>query len=150
MMNDLEIKQQVLNRLELEPKIDPTAVGVSVEQGVVTLRGSVESEGDRASTERVVRVIRGVKGVVDDELRVKSAARPRRQDRELEEMAREAIQWLTTAPGEKLKVKVRDGWLTLEGEAETPHQAQCLESVLREIPGVHGVENALKVAGNAA
>lgn len=144
MITDVEIKQQVLNRLELEPKIDPTAVGVSVESGVVTLRGSVESEGERASAERVVRVIRGVKGVVDDELRVKSAARPRRQDRELEEMAREAIQWLTTAPAEKIKVTVRDGWLTLTGDAETVHQAQCIESVLREIPGVRGVENGLK------
>jgi len=38
MITDVEIKQQVLNRLELEPKIDPTAVGVSVEGGVVTLR----------------------------------------------------------------------------------------------------------------
>lgn len=145
MTTDLELKRQVLSRLELEPKIDPGCLGVSVENGVVTLKGSVESEDDRACTERVVRDLRGVKGLVDDDLRVKSTARARRSDAELEASAYEAIQWLTTVPRERLKISASDGWLSVEGETESLHQAHCIEAVLREIPGVHGVKNGLKV-----
>ncbi|HEY5909665.1 MAG TPA: BON domain-containing protein [Verrucomicrobiae bacterium] len=145
MKTDLQLKEEVLSRLELEPKIDPAGLGVSVEDGVVTLRGSLESEDDRASTERVVRFVEGVKGVVDDDLRVKCAPCARPSDSELQARAREAIQWLTTVSPEKLGIGVRDGWLTLEGEIESLHQAQSVEAVLRDIDGVRGVKNALKV-----
>jgi len=150
MTTDLQLKKQVLDRLKLKPNFDATALGVTVEAGVVTLSGSVENEAELAAAERVVRVIKGVKGVVAHEVQVKSVVRPRQDDRRLEAAARDAIQWLTTAPQEKLKVTVRDGWLTLEGEVETLHQAQCVEAVLREIPGIHGVENAARVVRRAA
>src|SRR5512139_4323979 len=95
MNSDLQLKEQVLSRLELEPKIDVAALGVSVEDGVVTLRGSVETENDRVSTERVVRELRGVKGVKGDELRVKSQLCTRPSDAELQAAACDAMDWLT-------------------------------------------------------
>ncbi len=145
MNNDLQLKQQVISRLELEPKIDPATLDVSVEDGIVTLRGSVDNEADRASTERVVRVMRGVKGLVDDDLQVRSAPRLRRPDRELEQDASEAVKWLTTAPQENIKVTARNGWLNIAGEAESPHQAQCITALLKEIPGVRGIKGSLNI-----
>ncbi len=147
MTTDLELKQQVISRLELEPKIDAAALDVTVHDGVVTLRGTVDNEADRLCTERVLRVMDGVKGLVDDELKVKTAARLRRSDFDLQTEACEAIKWLTTVPEENVEVTVRNGWIQVAGEAESAHQAQCLEAVLREIPGVRGVKNLLKIAG---
>lgn len=151
MKSDSELKREIISRLELEPKIDPAVLGVSVEDGVVTLRGSVESEEELASTERVVRVIPGVKGLVGDELTVKSASRTRPKDADLEARAMESIRWLTV-PQEGIRITSRNGWLTVEGEVEFRHQAQSVEDVLREIAGVHGVRNLLtvRVHGKAA
>lgn len=150
MKSDLDIKKEVLTRLELEPKIDPSALGVSVEDGVVTLKGTVEDEHERASTERAVRFLQGVKGLVDDELEVKAERRSRPKDAEIKAMASEAIQWLTTVPAEGIEVSARNGWLTLQGTVEAAHQSRCIEEVLRDIPGVRGVKNGLKVENSKA
>ncbi len=147
MTTDSELKQQVISRLELEPKIDPAALDVTVHDGVVTLRGNVENESDRVCAERVLRFMHGVRGLVDDELKVKSAARSRRSDSDLEADACEAIKWLTTVAQEKVQVTVRNGWVQVTGETESHHQAQCLEALLKEIPGVRGVKNSLKMTG---
>jgi osmotically-inducible protein OsmY len=145
MKTDLQLKEDVLSVLELEAKIDPSELGVSVENGIVTLKGNVETDEDRTSTERALRLITGLKGMVDDELRVHSARRTRPNDAEIQAAAGEAIQWLTTVPRETIKVTARDGWLTLEGKVEERHQAQCIEELMREVPGVRGVKNALTV-----
>ncbi len=146
MITDLQLRQQVLSRLELEPKIDPSALEITVSDGVVTLRGSLENETDLACTERIVRDINGVKGVVDDELKVKSATRLPRSDDDLRADACDAIKWLTTVPQENIRISACEGWIELGGEVDSTHQAQCMEALLREIPGVHGVRNRLKVA----
>jgi osmotically-inducible protein OsmY len=145
MKTDLELKQDVLSRLELEPKIDPAELGVSVENGVVTLKGNMESEEDRVSAERAVRFVKGVKGLVDDELQVKAARRARPKDAEIQAAVCDAIQWITTVPREAIKVTAKDGWVTLEGDVEARHQATSIEELASEVRGVRGVKNALTV-----
>jgi osmotically-inducible protein OsmY len=145
MKSDLQLTEEVLSRLELEPKIDPRKLGIFVENGIVTLRGNVEDEEDRTAAWRAVRFIKGVKGVMADELRVNSAQPAPVKDTDIRAAAEEAIQWLTTVPRETIKVIAQDGWLTLEGTVETAYQAQFVEGVLSEVPGVRGVKNGLTV-----
>src|SRR5512133_4353731 len=149
MKNDLELKQEVIARLGMEPKIDAASLGVAVKDGIVTLRGSMETEADRAVTERAVRVIKGVKGLVDDDLQVETGKRVQPRDAEIQAAAREAIQWLTTVSQEHVRVECRNGWVTLEGEVESGHQARCIEEVVRPLAGVHGVKNLLTEATEA-
>lgn len=144
MKNDLQIRQEVLTRLELEAQIDPAQLRVSVENGVVTLTGTVEKDEDRTTTERAVRLLKGVKGLVDDDLQVESTRRARPRDAEIQAAALEAIQWLTTIPQEGFTVTARDGWLILQGQVESRHQAEFIEEVLRGVRGAHGVKNELK------
>ena len=47
-MTDRELKPQVENALDWEPSVDASDVGVSVEDGVVTLRGNVRYAKGRA------------------------------------------------------------------------------------------------------
>jgi osmotically-inducible protein OsmY len=145
MKTDLQLKQEVVTRLAFARKIDPAGLGVSVEKGVVTLRGNLETDEDRTCAQRAVRFVKGVRELVDDDLHVRSAPRRRRNDTELEAAAGEAIEWLTTIPREAVKLRAEKGWLILEGEVETPHQARRVEEVLRELPGVRGVRNGLSV-----
>lgn len=146
MRNDLDLRDDVLRRLELEPKIDPAAVMVSVEAGVVTLTGTLEEDVDRQVTEKAVRDISGVKGLIADDLRVKCGKTVRPKDAELVAQARESIQWLTTVPQEGIRVSAKDGWLTVEGDVEFLHQVRSIGEVLRDIQGVHGVRNKLTTA----
>ena len=52
-MTDREIKAHVENALDWEPSVDASDVGVSVEDGVVTLRGNVRSYAEKGASERV-------------------------------------------------------------------------------------------------
>lgn len=146
MKSDVQLKQEVLTRLELEPKIDPASLTVSVDNGVVTLKGRMEKATDRITTEKAVRRIKGVRGFVGDELQVETTNPMRPRDAELAQAVNDAIQWLTTVPRESIRVSILDLWVTLEGEVEAPHQSEFVEEVVRGVPGVRGVRNFLTVA----
>jgi len=65
-MIDKDLKQHVENALEWEPSVDAKDIGVSADQGVVTLRGTVPSCSDKLVAERVALRVYGVKAVAND------------------------------------------------------------------------------------
>jgi osmotically-inducible protein OsmY len=60
---DNDLKQHVMNALDWEPSVDMKDIGVSVDEGVVTLRGTVGSFAKRIAAERVALRVSGVKAV---------------------------------------------------------------------------------------
>ena len=52
-MTDRELKEHVQNALDWEPSVDQSDIGVSVDEGLVTLRGNVRSYTERSTAERV-------------------------------------------------------------------------------------------------
>ncbi len=65
-MNDKDLKRNVEGALEFEPSVDASDIGVSVAEGVVTLRGNVHSYIEKFSAERAVVRVYGVKGVANE------------------------------------------------------------------------------------
>jgi osmotically-inducible protein OsmY len=55
MKTDREIQEQVLAALEWEPGVHAAHVGVSVQNGVVTLQGVVASLGEKHLAEEITR-----------------------------------------------------------------------------------------------
>jgi hypothetical protein len=56
---DRHLQQHVQKALDWEPSIDAADIGVSVEGGVVTLRGDVRTYSDGATAERVALAVYG-------------------------------------------------------------------------------------------
>ena len=52
-MTDKDLKQHVQNALDWEPSVDAKDIGVSVDQGVVTLRGNVASYAEKIAAEKI-------------------------------------------------------------------------------------------------
>jgi osmotically-inducible protein OsmY len=65
-MTDRELQRHVEDGLGWEPSVDAADVGVTVENGVVTLRGEVASYSERAAAERATQHVYGVKAVAND------------------------------------------------------------------------------------
>jgi osmotically-inducible protein OsmY len=64
------------------------------------------------------------------------------------EIARDAIQALEShsgIPAERLKVTVKFGWVTLEGDVDWQYQKTLAESAVKNIGGVLGVTNNIEV-----
>jgi osmotically-inducible protein OsmY len=143
-MSDEALRQYVEQALHWDPRFDAADIGVSVEQGVATLRGHVRSYGQKVNAERAALGVRGVKGVAND-LTVRLDGHDERSDTAIAQAAVTALEWHTLVPHDRITVSVADGWLTLNGTVDHEHQRAAAERAVRYLTGVKGVANAIRL-----
>jgi osmotically-inducible protein OsmY len=146
-LTDKMLRDAVIARLDFEPEVDPTGIGVAAEDGVVTLSGSVDDYAQKVVAEKVVKRIIGVKGVAN-ELLVRMA-----RERTDTDIAKDAIYLLEGDVhflGGKVMVTVEGGLLTLEGTVEWNFQKVAAEKAMQCIRGVKAVANMIEVALEAS
>ena len=142
-MTDKMLRDAVITRLDFEPEVDPSGIGVAAEDGVVTLSGSVDDYAQKVAAEKAVKRLFGVKGLAN-ELLVRMVS-----ERTDTDIAKDAIYLLECDVhflGSKVTVIVEDGLLTLEGTMEWDFQKVAAEKVMQCIRGVKAVANLIKVA----
>ena len=141
-MPDTELKQHVQNALDWEPSVEASDIGVSVAEGVVTLRGTVGSYVEKVTAERVTLRVYGVKAVAND-LSVHLVSGYERTDTEIAQAAVAALKWNTVVPADRVTVTVANGWVTLNGTLEYYYQSAAAERAVRDLTGVKGVSNTI-------
>jgi osmotically-inducible protein OsmY len=143
-MRDDVLQQEVITELKWEPSINAAEIGVAVKEGVVTLSGYVDSYTQKLTAEKAVKRVRGVRGVAEEiEVRIPSVTK--RTDADVARAALNALHWHVQVPEERIKVKVENGWVTLEGELDWAFQKQAAMDCVRDLTGVTGVTNLLIV-----
>ena len=149
MRSDSDIKRDVEDELRWDPDIDVTDIAVSVHNGVVTLTGFVRSYMQKLNAEADAKRVAGVIGVANDiEVRLPSI-----DERPDPEIARDAITQIKSElpySWEKIRVIVKSGWLTLEGEVEWNYQRSRAEQAVLRVRGVKGVSNTIEVKPRVA
>jgi osmotically-inducible protein OsmY len=143
-MTDRDLKQHVQSALDWEPSLDASDIGVSVDEGVVTLRGNVASYAEKVAAERVALRVYGVKAVAND-LSVHLISSFDRTDTEVAQAAVGALQWNTVVPKDRVTVTVANGWLTLTGTLDWQYQKDAAARAVRDLMGVKGVTNNITV-----
>ncbi len=143
-MTDKELKQHVQNALDWEPSLDAGDVGISVDEGVVTLRGNVGSFVEKVTAERVSLRVYGTKAVAND-LVVHLVGGFERTDTEIAQVALAALQWNTTVPKDRVTVTLANGWMTLNGSLDWQFQKDAAARAVRDLTGVKGVTNNILV-----
>ena len=123
---------------------DPPAIAVSVEGGVATLRGTVESFPQRRAAAEDARRIEGVYHV-DDQLKVELPLPHRRDDHEIRGAALQALMWDVQVPSDSIEVEVHHGWVTLTGEVEAQFESDAAYEDAARLQGVVHVTNEIKV-----
>ena len=144
MRTDSQLQHDVLAELEYEPTVDAAEVGVSVEDGIVTLNGTARSFPEKWAAEQAALRIAGVKGVAN-EIEVKFLPGGERSDADVARSALNALEWNTYVPHDRIKVKVEQGWVTLEGIVEWRFQREAAENAVRHMIGVRGVTNQIGI-----
>ncbi|HLG57573.1 MAG TPA: BON domain-containing protein [Vicinamibacterales bacterium] len=139
-MTDRDLQRHVQDALEWDPSIDATDIGVSVADGVVTLRGDVHTFAEQSAAEKVALRVYGVKGVAND-VKVRLEGMSDRTDTEVAQAALNALKWTTTVPGDTVTVTVSNGWLTLRGTVDWQYQKDAAFRTVRDLAGVRGVTN---------
>ena len=139
---DSDIKRDVEDELRWDPDIDATDVGVTVHNGVVTLTGFVRSYAQKTQAEVDVKRIAGVSAVAND-IEVRLPAIDARPDSEIARDAVSALKSELPYSSEKIKVVVKNGWITLEGAVEWNYARERAQSAVKRVRGVMGVTNSI-------
>jgi osmotically-inducible protein OsmY len=144
MRSDSEIERDVREELKWDPDLDAEDVAISVKDGVVTMAGFTKSYSDRLEAERAAKRVPGVHAVAND-IEVRLPSIDQRPDPDIARDAIASLKAQLPISHEKIKVVVKDGWLTLEGAVEWQYQKTTAENAVRKVKGVKGVTNVISV-----
>ena len=142
--SDTELKNDVLAELKYEPSVKLSDIGVLVKDGTVTLNGYASNYSEKWNAVETAKRVGGVKALADD-IVVKLPGSLLRTDGDIARAAANQINWCFSVPTGAVKVTVREGWITLEGEVEWWYQKNAAESVIRSLAGVKGVTNLITI-----
>jgi osmotically-inducible protein OsmY len=148
MKSDSEIERDVKDELSWNPDLDATDIAVSVKKGVVTLTGFVKSYTDKFEAEAAAKRVNGVVAIAND-IEVRMPSVDERPDPEIARDAVAAIKSQLPISSAKIKVIVKNGWITLEGQVEWQYQRSTAEHAVRRIKGLKGVSNMIQLKPHA-
>ncbi len=139
---DMDIRNDVLRELAWDSRIAEKQIGVQVEDGVVTLGGTVDSLATRKAAAEAAHQVACVKDVAN-ELVVETATHL--TDTEIAKAVRHALEWDALLPDREIRSTVDSGVVSLEGIVATPIQREEAESTVGRLKGVKHVDNRLQV-----
>ena len=145
MLTDTPLADAVIANLDLDPRIpDSLEIAVADDDGIVTLRGTVESFSQRRAAAQDAKKVDGVYDL-DNQLKVSLTGADRREDDEIRGAALQNLIWDVDVPSDFIDVKVNDGWVTLKGDVSYQFQSDAAYEDVASLYGVLGVTNEITV-----
>ena len=144
MKSDSQIQKDVMDQLKWEPFISASTIGVAVKNGIVTLSGNVDSYSKKLTAENAAKKISGVKAIAED-IQIGVSPAFNKTDTEIAEAVLNALKWHSGVQEEKIKIKVENGNVRLDGEVEWEYQRTSAKSAIENLTGVRSVTNLISV-----
>ncbi len=138
--SDTDITKAAVRAINWHTQLPADDIKVTVDDGWVTLDGTVNWNYQRKRAEQAVRFLTGVRGV-SNKLNVR--ARPMPGD--VRERIRNALERQVGEEVDQLKITVDDGTVTLKGTVQSWTERNNVEQAVWSAPGVKKVKNILNV-----
>jgi osmotically-inducible protein OsmY len=139
---DVDIQQDVLDEFAWDPEVEPTEVGVQIDDGIVTLTGTVDTYMTKLAAERAAQRIDGVRAVANDLVVKWSGVRT---DTDIARAVADAIEANISVPREHVDITVKDGKVTLTGQVDWEFQRMAAGDTIRHLAGVREVINLITI-----
>lgn len=136
---DAEVAKAAADALTWHVQV-PSTVHISVEDGIVILRGEVEWQYQRDAATAAVRWLTGVKGV-KNRVKIHNAVRPS----DVQQRIEKALVRSAEDDAHKIVVTTHDGKVTLTGKVRSHAELEDAKWAAWAAPGVTSVENHLSV-----
>ncbi|WP_434652463.1 BON domain-containing protein [Pseudomonas sp. R3-56] len=144
-MNDLDLRRSILDELEFCAHLDDAAnIGVSVENGIVSLTGHVHTYTQKKAVEQAVRRLRGVRAIAE-EIEIRRLEDQLLSDDVIAARCLDVIRWNAVIPEDQIQINVQRGAVRLEGEVDWQYQKQAAERAVHALAGVVSIENRLAI-----
>lgn len=149
MSNDTQLRHDIEAEFDWDPRFDSRQIGVAVKNGIVSLTGYVSSYAERRAAEEAAQSVAGVKALAND-IAIELPSSATRTDAEIAETAIAALKSNVSVPSDDIKLIVRQGWLTLEGQVKMWYQKNAAESAVAGLRGVKGISNNITIRSEAS
>jgi osmotically-inducible protein OsmY len=138
-----EIRRDVRNQLDWDYRVDEQDVNVRVSDGVVTLRGTVETYSGKEAAEADAW---SVTGVVDVRNNIEVDAETQDQGQgNISRSAENVLEWNSEIDAADIVVSTVGGIVTLEGTVDSYWKKVRAEELVANVTGVVDVQNRLAV-----
>jgi len=145
MRKNEELQNDVLHAIKWEPLLRHEIIGVLAEDGVVTLSGNVDSLKKKHEVEEIAKGVVGVKAVVE-KIDVKLDDGNINDDNTIAVEILRVLKWNLNITNQK--VKVENGWVTIEGELLWNNQKESAKYAVASVLGVKGVTNNITIVSD--
>ena len=125
------------------------AIKIQSKDGVVTLTGTVSEESHKSLAGETLAGLPGVK-TVDNRLEVKGERPAENSDTWLMMKVKTTLLFHRSVSGSKTEVNVKDGIVTLQGEATSQAQKDLTTEYAKDIDGVKDVKNEMVVSSGSS
>jgi len=144
MKTNEQLQKDVQDAIKWEPLLNAAEIGVTAKDGVITLTGVVDSYAKLLEVEDATKNVVGVKAVVE-KIEIKFGTTFQKDDNEIAIAVINAFDWNWAVPKDRIKIKVENGWVTLEGEVRWHYQKEAAKKSVNNLLGVKGVKNIIKI-----
>ncbi len=138
---DIQLKQDIDDELHWDPKVNTAQIGVSVDNGAVSLHGSVDNYAEKWAVEEATKRVSGVRTVALN-LTVKIPAEHAQSDSDIAAAVQHTLRWNVYLP-RTVSAQVNEGSVRLEGQVTWNYQRVTAERAVRYIRGVVEVHNLI-------
>ena len=135
------------------PFLNPFQIGITVEDSVATLEGTVTDKGERALAEELAAGLEGITGVIN-RIHIEPSASAQHptgipvdclaNDTALSDRVEAQLNWNRATHGMAVDISTHDGIVTLRGQAIDPHQAELARLITINTCGVKQVNSLLQ------
>jgi len=144
MKTNAQLQRDVMDELQFEPSVNAANIGVTAKDGIVTLVGKVSNYAEKYAASEAAERVTGVKAVTD-ETKVDLPLAHQRDDQDIAQAVLNALKWHVWVPQDAIKVKVEQGWVTLEGTVDFKFQQTAARNAVQDLTGVMGVSNLISL-----
>ena len=143
--SDEEIKIVILDHINWNTKLDASGVLVSVDNGLVTLAGTVKSYAEKQEAFESARHVSGVRAVNNEIIIFNPEEKKTVSDKKIETAIKNALAWNPHVDEETIDLQVDNGIVTLRGCVRHYSQRLKTESIVSEIKGVKKIINEISI-----
>ncbi len=138
------LRQAILDELRRAPSLDASRIVVSIGEREIVLDGVVRSYSEKCRAECIARELSTALEVVNA-IEVRLSVGNYRTDAGLTHLTNEVLENYVVLSEEPPVAAVHDGWVTLRGVVTSDFRKKTAEAVVRELAGVRGITNEIRV-----
>jgi osmotically-inducible protein OsmY len=136
-----EIEKMISSNFSSDTNIDTSNIVIISDQGIITIKGKVDSIIEKEKLGSIAEEIRGVKEVIN-QLKVNSIPRSNHQ---LEKLVRLALVEDPVSEIFEIRVSAENGVVDLNGVVDSYYEKEFAERTVKGVIGVRKIKNNIKV-----